>query len=470
MKRTILHFILIPVLVLACAERPAESNFSEENSDNPFEMGFASVDITGEEAYILDPLYVKAIVFRQGSEQVALVECDISVVDDSVSIPARREASLKTGIPYENISISATHTHMDEPHKQVVPAIIEAVSAAQNALKEVNVKSGIGTEFNVAFNRRYFMKDGSVRFNPMFLNPDIVRPVGPIDPEVGFVLFNDAKNGAPLGSMINYALHLDIVKEYGARYQDDGAGMENSVSADYPYWLGKNLKQHFGEDFNSIFFTGCCGNINHWDFSKPGPQSGHKTKSKQVGDSLYQAINRILPELKDEKPALAAQNRVLQVPLHTYTKEDLAWARKMQNEELSSKSEEPSVRQQFLDRILVNRILWLERQKELGVEDYLPLEVQVFRISDRTAVVTLPGEMFVEHGMAIKNFSPFENTIIAELSNKMINYVPTKKAFPQGGYEVVNSRIAPGGGEMLVEAAIEMLQSMKMNSDMVSMR
>lgn len=99
--------------------------------------------------------------------------------------------------------------------------------------------------------------------------------------------------------------------------------------------------------------------------------------------------------------------------------------------------------------------------KQLGVKDFLLLEVQVFRISDRTAVVTLPGEMFVEHGMTIKNFSPFENTIVVELANKTINYVPTKNAYLQGGYEVVNSRVAPGGGEMLVEAAIEMLRALE---------
>jgi hypothetical protein len=461
MRKKILYFIIGPIILLSCTEKVADKKNVNVNEDQPFEMGFGKVDISGKDAFILDPLHVKAIVFRQGKEQVALVECDLSIVDDSISIPARKEASAKTGIPYENICVAATHTHMDAPHENAIPAIVEAISSAQSGLREVTIKSGIGTEFTVAFNRRYFMKDGSVVFNPMFLNPDIVRPAGPIDPEVGFVLFHDVENNAPVGSMTNYALHLDIVKEYGARYQDDGEGAENSVSADYPYWLEKNLKQHFGDDFNSIFFTGCCGNINHWDFSKPGPQSGHKTKSKQVGDSLYLAINRILSELKNEKPALASMSSVLQVPLHQYTEEDLEWARNMQNEELSSKSEEPSVRKLFLDRILVDRILWLERMKELGVEHFLPLEVQVFRMSDRTAVVALPGEMFVEHGMTIKNFSPFENTIIVELANKTINYVPTKKAYLQGGYEVVNSRVAPGGGEMLVEAAIDMLKSLK---------
>jgi hypothetical protein len=32
--------------------------------------------------------------------------------------------------------------------------------------------------------------------------------------------------------------------------------------------------------------------------------------------------------------------------------------------------------------------------------------------------------------------------------------VPTKKAFAEGSYETVNSRVKPGGGEMLVKAAV----------------
>ena len=43
-----------------------------------------------------------------------------------------------------------------------------------------------------------------------------------------------------------------------------------------------------------------------------------------------------------------------------------------------------------------------------------------------------------------------------------IAYVPTKSAFKQVGYEVINSRLAPGAGELLVhaDAAIELLQEL----------
>ncbi len=251
-----------------------------------------------------------------------------------------------------------------------------------------------------------------------------------------------------------------MVKEYGAVYQKTGAGSTNAVSADYPYWLDQALKQDFGPKFNSVFLTGACGNINHWDFSKPGPQSGHRTKAKEVGDSLYYSIRRRLPWLREEGAALAVRSRIVDVPLQAYSEQDLAWARQVGTAALSSRSEEPSERQQFLDNVKKRRILWLDEQKQRGHGATIPLDVQVVRLTPHTAIVTLPGEMFVEHGLSIKNNSPFANTIIVELANNSIAYVPNKKAFLQGGYEVENSRVAPGGGEMLVEAAVQMLREL----------
>jgi hypothetical protein len=176
---------------------------------------------------------------------------------------------------------------------------------------------------------------------------------------------------------------------------------------------------------------------------------------------LYASIKRALPTLREETPLLAARSRTIRVPLQQYTREDLAWARQVNNNKLSNKSEEPNERKQFLDGQRRTRILWLEEQKQKG-NVTLSLDVQVLRLSSRTAIVTLPGEMFVEHGSTIKNLSPFDNTFVVELANNSaISYVPNKKAFSQGGYEVENSRLAPGGGEMLVEAAIQMLHELK---------
>jgi hypothetical protein len=79
---------------------------------------------------------------------------------------------------------------------------------------------------------------------------------------------------------------------------------------------------------------------------------------------------------------------------------------------------------------------------------------------DQVAWVSLPGEIFVELGLEIKQGSPFRHTQIAELANGSIGYIPDEPAYAQGNYEVVSARCAKGSGEMLVEAALRLLKEM----------
>ena len=73
----------------------------------------------------------------------------------------------------------------------------------------------------------------------------------------------------------------------------------------------------------------------------------------------------------------------------------------------------------------------------------------------------MPGEIFVELGLAIKKASPFRYTMIAELANGAIGYIPNQEAYAQGNYEVVSARCAAGSGEMLAEAALKLLKELR---------
>jgi hypothetical protein len=90
----------------------------------------------------------------------------------------------------------------------------------------------------------------------------------------------------------------------------------------------------------------------------------------------------------------------------------------------------------------------------------LEVEVQVITLGDRLAWVSLPGEIFVELGLAIKQGSPFPFTMLAELANGSVGYIPNKSAYAEGNYEVVSARCAEGSGELLVEAALRMLKEL----------
>jgi hypothetical protein len=75
--------------------------------------------------------------------------------------------------------------------------------------------------------------------------------------------------------------------------------------------------------------------------------------------------------------------------------------------------------------------------------------------------VALPGELFVELGLGIKAASRFKQTHIAELANgSFAGYVPNRSAYAEGNYEVVQTRCAAGSGEMLVTAAVRMLNEL----------
>ena len=423
-------------------------------------VGAAAVEITpavgdvhyrGASTGVLDPLWAKAVVFRQGDRQAALVFCDVIGVSFDQSDAVRKLASEKTGIPREHICVAATHTHTgrlsDKAEQETIGRIARAVAEAHATAVPVRLQTATGRQEEISFHRRFLMRDGSVRMNPGFKNPDIVRPVGPIDPDVNVLLARRATDDRPIASLTVFAMHLDTV---------GGTG----YSADYPYFLQETLRKRLGPDFLSLFGTGTCGDINHYDVSKAVPQKGHEGTTKTLGEALAATVIGQLPKMKDLTRAdLDVRSRTLQVPLQEITEAELAWAR--QPEE----GRRPLVEERlFLQRFRASKILSLaEMRKRWGAN--LPMEAQVFRLGADVAVVALPGEVFVELGLAVKKASPFATTMVFELANDCPAYVPTRKGFEQGDYEAINSRVAPGGGEMLVDAAVEMLEELQATGD-----
>ena len=88
----------------------------------------------------------------------------------------------------------------------------------------------------------------------------------------------------------------------------------------------------------------------------------------------------------------------------------------------------------------------------------LQMEAQGFRL-DGHGAQTLPHEVFVELGLAIKKQSPFARTLVVSMANDLDFYVPTRQAFAEGSYEVETSSIKLGGS--LVAGAVKMLKELK---------
>ncbi len=92
---------------------------------------------------------------------------------------------------------------------------------------------------------------------------------------------------------------------------------------------------------------------------------------------------------------------------------------------------------------------------------HLPVEIHAFRLDTQTAIVTMPGELFTEFGIDLKKRSPFPNTILIELADADIAYIPTVQAFKEGSYETINSRLMPGGGEEMINQAVKILEDLR---------
>ena len=448
------------------------SSSSKRSVNTELTAGLAVIDITPPVNYRMsgyfserlstgtsNPLRAKAMVLRQGEASGALVFCDIIGLSLDVSSRVRRKASKKTGIPAENILIAATHSHTGplyfgalrkhfhdlavaehgrDPYEKIdysselVKKIVRVISQANAKAKPVRLKAGVARQEGLSFNRRFHMKNGTVRFNPGVMNPDIVRVAGPIDPEVGIVFFNKAGDGSPGAALVNFTLHLDTVG--GSKY-----------AADYPFYIEQSLQQVYGDDFVSLFGTGTCGDINHIDVTKK-----ERLKTDFIGKTLAQTVKAGASSLENvADPSLAVRSETLHVPLQNFGPDKIAWAResikKVGTSELS-----------FLEQVEAYKIL----AREMRPGETIGLEVQVFRLSSDVAVVGLPGEVFVDLGLAIKRASPFATTLVIELCQDAPGYIPTKKAFAEGSYETVNSRIAPGGGEMMVKAAVRLLKEL----------
>lgn len=431
-------------------------------------VGAAAVDITPPNGIAMagyysarlsegmhDPLHAKAIVLEQEGEKAALVAVDLVTLARPTVEEARQLIAKSTGLRGEAVMISATHSHtgpllsgvsvrnasyggdMDiaRTYTSALPSkIAEAVRLAEAALAPARLSAGIGREDSLPFNRRYFMKDGSVGWNPGKLNPNIVKPAGPIDPDVPVVYIETAA-GKPLATYVNLAMHLDTV-----------GGLQ--FSSDYAFPLARILGQVKSRDMVTMFTIGCAGDINHVNTRIKDPQKG-PGEAERIGTVLAGEVLKTYTRLE---PIHTSRPRVgtamVQLPLPTLATGDVEKARAFATR-IGSQNDP-----KFLEKV------WAFKVLDVYGRDGRPqeVEVQVVALGPDLAWVSLPGEIFVELGLAIKAASPFKHTIIAELANGSIGYVPTKRAFAEGNYEPVSARCAEGSGEMLVDAALRLLK------------
>jgi neutral ceramidase len=411
---------------------------------------------------VLDPLYCKAMVIENDGEHAALVVLDIISVTRLITDRARAEIEKAAGIKGSHIMISATHAHTGpelahrskrsadmggsktatvEYSERLPQLILQAVRKAQENLQPVRLSATKGNCDGLAFNRRFFMRDGTVGWNPGKLNPDIVMPAGPTDPEVG-VLHVEPRDatrpGQAIATYVNFALHPDTTG--GSKF-----------SADWPGALSRVLAGVHGPGHMTITANGACGNINHIDVAWPWPQGG-PAEQNRIGAILGAAVFQAYKNLERLSPGpIRARSELVEFALPEIPAEEIEEARRT----LAATRDDRGGN--FMKLVRAYRAL------DVAARNGQPhkVEVQVIALGPEVAWVALPGEIFVELGLAIKKRSPFRHTFIVELANENIGYVPDRRSYAEGNYEPESARCAPGSGERLVEAAVNLLAALK---------
>ena len=164
--------------------------------------------------------------------------------------------------------------------------------------------------------------------------------------------------------------------------------------------------------------------------------------------AVLQATKQLKPV---ELGSLRSKSETVSLPLPTVTPAEVEQA----NQDVRASRNDNRIG--FMKLVNAYKVLDVAARKGQPHE----VEVQVIALGRDVAWVSLPGEVFVELGLAIKRRSPFKYTMIAELANGSIGYIPDRRSYAEGNYEPVSARCAAGSGEMLVDAAVRLLQELK---------
>lgn len=389
-------------------------------SGGQLEVGVATVDITPEVGVdrmrsmsgvstlvenVHDPLTAKAIVFKNGEQSVALVSMELIGFSPVNQVRIRKEVAAKTGIT--NVITSVTHTHgSGSPEEAISEKIIEravnAVVEANNGSEPVSIGYGAGV-LNGGYNRRVINADGTV---DMLWNNSDRKKTAPVDDEIGVILIQRVSDGSTLATLVNYAVHPVISMNFD----------ELIVSADYPGAMARKLEARLGG--TCIFYMGASGDINPYD-----ADMFRFATAEQTFTAIDQLAEALAVEIETVANGIETSHSDVTLDFDSY----------------------------YLN--MADRKNGPHGDKERSVE------VDTFLIDKRFAFVSIPGEIFVELGLDLKERSPAEATFLLACANDYFRYIPTIKAAGEGGYGATSgTQLEVGAGELMIHQAIVSLK------------
>jgi len=412
---------------------------------------------------VLSKLYVKAAAVETGGVCAVVISVDSIFLPESIHNIAVERITEKTGIPSENILINATHTHTGGPVEIDECAEFYTPDKAYNdfvgkmagdcgilayqRMQNSTAKSAKKKVEGVSYVRNFVMKDGSIKMNPGWQNPDVLKTFGTLDDELSVLFFCD-DNEKPMGALVNFALHHDCVsdRKHCTKY-----------CADYSGIMAYELKKEFGPDFVTVMIDGACGNVNHFDISKSFDEFFANPPYIRIGKRLAEEVCELYRLAEPmEMTAIGGRKVSIEIERRQVSDEAVdefkALIKKYPNAQdapggLADPDSDGSKRKR------ANNVL-----KFIELPDKIPMTVQSLRIGD-AMLFAFCGQVYSEFSIYLKEKSPLPFTMVAMLANGGNGcYVPTREAFGTTLYEaqIPSSKLIADGGYIMSDRMLDL--------------
>ncbi|HUU27345.1 MAG TPA: neutral/alkaline non-lysosomal ceramidase N-terminal domain-containing protein [archaeon] len=391
---------------------------------------------------VLDPLYVRALVFRSDERSIGFVVYDlIFPFGKEISDQLRQRISAATGL--KEVVFLSTHTHSgpvidSEPkmkkgekiedlpeYEQVIcEKTLDALKSAYKSLEPVQLGTGWG-KVDLSYNRIKVNPDDG-RVEMVWQNHQKI-PMGPVDQTVGVIKIDDL-SGNTIAVLVNYACHPVIHRRPETNLV---------YSADFPGVLCREVQKGIKGGPVCIFFQGAPGDMNpYYAHSVDNPVS----RLEEAGGELANEVMRVAGTI--ETRPYTGEFSVL------YKIKDLETTIRWDTEKLSSTEGDENVPER------------IKRLTDKGKNFKIPLSVVL--ITPEIGFVGLPGEFFVKFQQDIRQQSPVDFLFVSGYTNGAFGYFPTISAAEKGGYGANDyaTYTAEGTGEHLTIEAIVALNEL----------
>lgn len=446
-----------------------------------FKAGFARVDVTPPlgiaiSGYfmdrfatgVLDELTASTLAVECGGEHAILIALDNLMIDQDTMDAYREQIAARAGVSPEAVFIACSHTHtgplvgrseLDENSYGEKPygdylgrKMADCACLAMQDLRPAKLGYAVGQAPNIAFVRRFRMKDGKIRTNPGVDHPDILAPIGDVDERVNVLRL--VREGAPEIIVANFGVHPDTI-----------GGDE--ISADYPHFVRTTTEAAL-ENVRCMFLNGAEGDVNHINVHPRGGDGNgmHKcfddvdrgyAHARHMGMVIAGAILQVYEKAAFcEVDCVRAVQRVIQAPSNMPTSEEAARAEQIVALHNAGRDDELP----FAGMELTTAVAEALRMKRLkdGPATF-GLRLSAIRIGP-VALLGIPGEPFTGIGRGLKDGSPFALTLPCSLTNGAEGYYPMREAYDEGGYEARSSIFRAGIAELLIDEGVELLKAL----------